>query len=540
MTPDERCKTASQIKGNRTNWDTYAQTVHDYYYIEAENINRTYSPGTELEFEYLYDSISLTTANILPAGLANYMTPFSGGWMGMSHRDKKINASKAVSTFYHDTEAELFYILSNSNFYEQIIPFYKSSSVYGTANILAEDDFEDIVRFINLPFKQCYIVEDAKGRVVEYYVFFDFTAQQAVLRFGEKNVSKQIRDQYNGNNYNDKKYPFLMYIGPRHDRDPSKEDAVNMPVQAVWYDYTEKMQVMESGYERMPCMSHRFYKRPNEPYGFSPAMMALMDVRYANTMAKTEIISAMKHSMPAWAVPDDTFLAPMNFNPDVINTYDSRELTKDRIFPLGVAGDINVNEMTLQKRYDSIREHMFYDVFVAFKNITKQMTVPEVMQRANEQMTFLGPAIGMLMSDVLTNVWDIVLNKAWKAGRLPEIPDELRKDPNYEVEFKGRLALAQRSNDLTALQNALALTDQIGQRLPEAYDNIDVDGAVQSIWEITGATPNAKRDPDKVREGRIAQMERQIAELQQQQTAVDSQIAKTDSETEKNLQQANA
>jgi len=34
-------KNKGHLKGQRSNFDTYYQTLHDYFYVEAENINRT-------------------------------------------------------------------------------------------------------------------------------------------------------------------------------------------------------------------------------------------------------------------------------------------------------------------------------------------------------------------------------------------------------------------------------------------------------------------------------------------------------------------
>ncbi|MCK5640164.1 MAG: hypothetical protein KAJ19_05185, partial [Gammaproteobacteria bacterium] len=381
----------------------------------------------------------------------------------------------------------------------------------------------------------CYISDDARGRVYEYYIEFEYTAEQAVDRFGLNKVSDEIAKAFNTANMNSKKYPFFLYIGPRHDRNDTKQDNQSMPIEASWFDCKAVKLMAESGYPRMPAFSHRFYKRPHEPYGYSPAMMALMDVRYANTMAATEIISAMKQASPAWAVPDEAFLQPLSFNPDDINVYDSRNLTKDQIFTLGNKGDLNINEMMLEKRYEAIKEHMFYDVFLAFQGITKQMTVPEVMQRAQERMTLLGPAIGMLMG-VLEDVVAVTLEKAFTAGRLPEMPDELKRNPNYEVEFTSTLALANKSANMQSLQTALAMVGEMAQFDPSALDKVDTDAAVDAVWEATGANPNVKRDQAEVVEIRQIRSQQQAEIDETTQLAANTQIAKTASEASKNLE----
>jgi len=532
---DKRCRAFDQLKGSRTNWDTHFQTIHDYFYLEAEDINRTYFPGTELDFDYLYDTTSLNVANVLPAGIANYMTPFSGDWAAMRHRDPRRNESKKVRMWMHDATAEIFYILSNSNFYDQALPFYKDTSLYGTANMLTEDDHDDVIRFYALPIKQCYIVDDSAQRVNEYYIEFEYTAEQAVDKFGINNVGRKVKESYEKGERTDTKHKFILYIGPRYDRNPMKIDNLSMPIQALWVDYESKKTVLESGYELLPAFTHRFHKRPGMAYGFSPAMLALADVRWINAMAKTELRSAMKIADPAMALPDNAFILPLDLNNRALNYYKDGSLDDKKIFPIGNGGNVQVNELMLEKKIQNLKEHMFYDVFLAFQGITKQMTVPEVMQRANERMTLLGPAVGRFQSDVLDNLFHITLNKAFKAGRLPELPDELIDDPTYEIEYTSVLALAQKSKDLTSLQTALAMTGEMAQFNPEVLDKIDFDRAMDSIWGNTGADPsvlNDAKEVDAVRQMR-AQMQEQQAQMEQ--LAQGAQTAKTVSEAERNL-----
>ena len=78
------------LKGQRSNFDTYYQTLHDYFYVEAENINRTYYPGTELDFLFLLDSTSLELADILAGGISNYLTPSASSWFNLEHPDKAV------------------------------------------------------------------------------------------------------------------------------------------------------------------------------------------------------------------------------------------------------------------------------------------------------------------------------------------------------------------------------------------------------------------------------------------------------------------
>jgi len=539
LTVEQLCFNFERYRGDRGAWDSYCQTIHDNFYIEADEINQYFDPQGELSFSSLYDSTPLLVANVLPAGISNYMTPMSGHWMGFRHKDNVLNTKRAVRKWYKEAEEEVFYALAKSNFYEQAMPFYKESSIFGTANFLCEEDSKDIVRFYTLPMKQVWIVEDSRRRVNQYYILFEFTAQQAVERFGYNKVSKPLQEAFDTKQVNpNKKYDFLLYIGPRYNRNPNKSDAQSMPISARWVEVAEKKEVLTSGYETLPCFTHRFYTRLGSPYGYSPAMCALMDARYLQVMGKTELLSAQQKSLPAIAFPSGSFLAPLNLNPLAPNAYDPTKLTgKDGVFPLGGWGDIKVNELMLEKRVENMREHLFYNSFRAFKNITKEMTRAEVIEKANEEMTILGPAVGRYMN-VLQGITRITLEKLYKAGRLPELPGELIQNPNYEIEFTSVLALAQKSTDMQALQVALAMSGQIAQFDPTVIHKIDTFKAIDAVWNITGADPTIRRDDDEAMESIKAAAQQQQAQEEMAAATGASQVAKNMSTAERNMAKA--
>jgi len=420
-----------------------------------------------------------------------------------------------------DVTDELLFVLNRSNFYQQTPIFYKSSGVYGTSVLMVEDDLDDDLRFYNIPIKQCFITEDARERVMELYLEFNFTAEQAITKFGDK-VDKQIRDAHVAGRNPDKVFPFTYYLGPREIREYGKSDNANMPYRGAWVEDKTKNILKEDGYLNLPAVAHRFYKRAQIPYGFSPAMKALPWVRMLNTMSDTILRAAMKQTDPPLALPDTGFIAPMNFNPRAQNYYKKGKLdpTKD-IAPIGNYGNLAIGFKELEYYSEKAGAMMFKNAFLNFTNVTKQMTIPEVMQRANEQMTLLGPAVGRYMSDVLQPLVERAVGILWRKGRLPDIPDEMRLRPEYDVKFTGRLALAQKQSEVNNMTNALAIAGQIAEFKPEALDKINADAALDELWGTTNAPAEMLYDSREVAEIRAAKAEQQqmINKIQMAQAA---------------------
>ena len=535
LSAEKISKNFGHLKNSRADFDSYYQILHNYFYVEGNSITSKKNKGAEINT--LLDATSLNSGDVLASGLANYLTPEASKWVFLQHSNPALRDNRAVKQWCQDTTDEVLLTLSRSNFYNQMPIFYKASGVYGTAGLFCEKDYDDGVRFYNIPINKLYLTEDAKERPSEFYLSFEYTAEQALSRFGD-NCSDEIKECYASGRNEDKKFKFICYFGKRLERDPRKIETANMPVRMVWVDAKTKKKMAESGFNSMPCVAHRFYKQPQIVYGYSPAMKALPYVRLVNTMTDTILRSSMKQADPAFALPDDAFLGTPNFNPRQINYYQRGKLNpKEDIFPIGNFGSLNVGLAELQYYQSQIEKLMFVDTFQAFSAITKQMTIPEVMERISEKMTLLGPAVGRYMNDVLQPLVEKVVLILYEDNRLPRLPDAMIADPNFEVKFVGRLVQTQRQSELNNITNAIAISGQIAQFKPEVLDKINADEAVNDIFDISGVSARILRsdaEVQQIRKARAEAMEQQqkLAALQQ-----GAEIYKSASEGDKNAKE---
>jgi hypothetical protein len=181
---------------------------------------------------------------------------------------------------------------------------------------------------------------------------------------------------------------------------------------------------------------------------------------------------------------------------------------------------------------------MYNDVFLAFDGITKQMNNPEVMERINEKMTMLGPAVGRYISEMINPTIIRTLGILSRKGKLPQPPEEIMVDPSFEIDCVSQLAQAQRRSELNALMTGLTLVGQLAPLNPNILDKISTDKVVDEAWNIIGATPRVLNDDDvidTIRTGRT-QLQQQAAVLQSAQASADA--IKTGSEIDVNLAKA--
>ena len=530
---DELIQQYEEQKSARRNFESYWQTLHDYFYIESADVNKTYSQGNELDPSFLWDSTTLEAADVFASGFMNYLTPPTSHWSRLRHRNSEMSANKAIGDFFEDVMSEVNYALNRSNFYDQMFPAYKSSGVYGTACLFEEEDIEDDIRFHNMPLKQVAIVEDARGRVCKFFIEFEYTAEQAAGRWGEEALSTALKEEIKEGKGHTKKHKFLLFIGERYAREIQKTDKKNLPIEAVWIDVEGRSIIEESGYNEFPAFCHRFDKRPNVAWGFSPAMKALPFARLLNAIAKTNLRAMMKHTDPPIAVPNNAFIAPFNMNPRAINVYKKDMMQDGRdIFAFGNFGDPQVGLAGIEYYSMKVKILMYHDVFLAFSNITKDMNNPEIMERINEKMTMLGPAVGRYLDEVISPIVHRTISILGRRGKLPPPPEELMMSPGYEIDFIGVLAQAQRRTELTTLTTGLTMIGQMAQFSPEVLDKIDPDKVTDEVWAITGAPIKVLRDDDEIKQIREGRAE---AAMKQQELATihaGSEIAKNAGDAE--------
>ncbi len=530
-----------QLKGNRQNWETYWQSLHDYFYIESFDINSWEHPGNEIRADYLFDSTSMEAADVLASGFMNYLTPPTSKWFALRAKDPALKTNKKVANYYEMVVDQVNYTLNKSNFYNQMITSYKGSGVYGTSVMLEEEDVEDDALFRSIPIKNVCLVEDGRGRVAEYYIEFEYTAQQAADRWGEDKLAPLMKEELKMENRQDTRHPFILYIARRNKRDITKNNKENLPIEATWIDKTNKKIMVEGGYNEFPAFAHRFDKRPYAPWGYSPAMKALPFTRILNAIAKTNLRAMMKQTDPPIAVPDNAFIMPLNGNPRAVNYYNKTKMDGNKdMFAFGNFGDPNTGLTAIEYYAAQVNALMYRDTFLAFEGVDKRMNNPEVAERINEKMTLLGPAVGRYIAEMLNPVVIRTIGILARRGKLPKPPDEVLQSPEYEIDVVSQLAQAQRRSELNSLMTGLQVVGQVAQLVPDVLDKINPDAVVDETWDIIGAPAKVLRDDadvQDIREAKAEMMQQQMAMAGAQQGA---EIVKSASEIDKNVADAEA
>ena len=532
---EKLCSREQDLRDSIGSWSSYHDELAKYCLPRKAYVTSTKSKGDRLKLQEIYDSTAVRALKIMGAGFSSNLTNPASKWFNLRTRDISIMENKDIQVWFKDVEDIIFGTLASSNFDTTMQEFYLNAGCFGTGTILTLEDNDEKVRFTEIPIEQVVFEEDAYGRVNRVYRSFPLTAQQAFDLWGDNAGEAVIETQKKKPNESMK---FLHYVGPRDERDPSKETSDNMPFKSLWIEKSKKHLIGEGGYKDNPYAVGRFYKDTADCFGYSPAMDVLSDIKLVQAQVKTMLRAAMKASDPALIAPRRGFIAPINANPGKINYRDDKT-PNDAITTMPGGGNIPITFEIIKETQLNIEKAFFVPLFQAISNITKQMTVPEVQRRISENMVLLGPVVGRFTQEVLDPIVLRVFNILWDKGELPLPPQDIQGQ-ELDIVYISPLARAQKESDIFSIQAFMQDVGLIAQAKPEVLDMIDGDKTIDIIAQVRGISPEiikSKGDVDLVRKQRAEQMAAQAQAMQMQQGA---ETIKTGSEAMSNMKEDKA
>ena len=204
------------------------------------------------------------------------------------------------------------------------------------------------------------------------------------------------------------------------------------------------------------------------------------------------------------------------FNSVLLNYY--RSGSRDRIEPLNIGQQTSVTLNQENQRRDAIAKSFHIDQLLVQANRT--MTATEVLQRNEEKMRILGPALSRLQSELLQPMILRVFNIMLRNKLFLQAP-EILANQEIDIEYVSPMALAQKGQELQSLMRGLELFGQIGQIAP-VQDYIDEEGLIKQIIRITGLPARmikSDKEVQMIREQRAAQQQQQMQMMQAMQEA---------------------
>lgn len=512
MKPAEIVQRFDELDARKGTLKAHLQEVADFMCPVKATVTTAGTLGAK-RGSRIFDGTALRAVRTFANGLYGHLTSPAAPWFELTVKDKALARRPDVKRWLRETSERMHDALNSSNFGLAIHEVYTDLGWAGTGPIYCGEGKRNILAFSTFSVGRVCVMENEDGLVDTVFRLERMTARKIVRRWPDT-ASEKIRKAAEKNP--GQIFDVIHAVFPREDIERffdrsagilrPKRGSRNLPFASFYVEREGKNVLSESGYHEMPYMVPRWTKDSEEEYGRSPGMDALADVKMLNEMSKTDIKAMQKIADPPLVAPHEMALTPMRLTPGGINYYKPGAEPK----PLYVPDKIRINLEYEEQRRRAIESNFFVDLFTMLAAAPRQMTATEVLERAEEKLTLLGPALGRLQSELYDPLLSRVFWIMYRAGYIDPVPRVL-VGAGLEVEYISKLAMAMRIFEVRAVEKGLAFAAQVAAAKPDVMDNFDLDKAAVGISRRHGVPEEfirPERERDDLRQQRAAAEEK--------------------------------
>ncbi len=475
-------KILSALKSERSNWEVLWQDIGDYIYTRKATVLTKRAQGEDRQF-FLFDNTGPQSLELLGGILHGILTNVDSQWCEYTSGDPEIDALEHVRTYLQARATELHHILNNSNFNMEVHEMYMDICGFGTAVLSIEEDEEDEVRFMTKFIGEVYIKENARGKVNEIYLEYEWNARQIVSEYGDKNLPEAVKKAFEKNE--EKKFIVVNAIYP-NDYKSGKPDAKGHSYASLHCLPELKHEIKKEGYRDFPMVVPRFSKASGETYGRSPAMVALPEVKVLNKMVEVTLIGAEKVVDPPLQAPDDGFISQLNTFPGGISYY--RAGGNDYIRPVFNDAKVDFGFQMITEKQNKIKDS-FYINQMTLQPGGANRTAYETAQIIEQAMRFMGPFLGRMQNEFLKPTIGRVTEILFRRGIFKEadIPAEL-KGKKINVKYSSFIAKSQRMGEAQNIMRFLQAIEPFVNADPATRHYLNGEGGIKTLAGIYGVS----------------------------------------------------
>lgn len=508
---------ANQLRGEMTVFQSLWQDCADHAF-PLRRLGFNMSGSTPKPDPRIQSDVAVDALGTLASGMTSWITPSQTNWFLWESSDG-IEGSEAVNTWLADCTQRAHKALANSNFYHAIHLGNLELGAFGTVGLYAERGRERPLNFKTWHCGSFSCAENDQGEVDRVFRFFTLTAQQAVERFGDGAPDICKKDVETNKRHTKHNFIHAIYPRDRKDRNPDG-GPMGMPIASCYLHEQSKKIVMEAGYDSLPVMVSRWLKWSEEsPYGLSPAMLSIADIRGSNYLET--LLAAM---------------ANLKVNPRVIT-----KTGAVGVVDLGPGGVTQVSDMgdrpevwadpsdyriglDLVNRVDErIRRAFHVPLFEMFSGMDDKTTATLTRARMGEQLSRISPAFTLLTTDLINPLLERVFMILFQGGHFAPPPREAFVQDaagQWKLLYPKTIQISRMSQAIEAQkEGAFVGTIEsfapLMQAMPELLDEWDMPVAMRDIARGKGVPGKYLRDPEVVAKIQQARAEAQAQQAQQ-------------------------
>lgn len=389
-------------------------------------------------------------------------------------------------------------------------------------------------RYMTRPARACWLDVDDDDIVNTLFYEFELTCEEVFRRWPDMakgcddlmKMWSEPDDKGKG-----KKVKILHCVYPRMGGERGSL-ATRKPFAEVFFAHEKKDGLLhEGGYDSFPYAVPRQRVNEGNPYGQGAAWTALPAAIALNRMQDlVEYAIGVKVAPPLFT-PSRLFKQPRR-DLGYFNYYDTKMLgfasLKDLVQPMPSGGDPAIGVEWMQQLQAWVEEP--FRLFISQLRDAGNVTAEEVRYRKRMNMVGQTGLLTSLGPDYIGILAERTMEIDLKEGVIPPPPESL-SGVGIEWEFSGPLHVAQKENQLDAIERLLALAQQALAVDPDAVAVLAVEEALRAAADGMSAPPTVTRSH--------AQYEAIIKErAQARQDAQDAQMAEMGARAARDASQA--
>ncbi len=315
----------------------------------------------------LYDSTAIIAADQLASCLWSFACDSATSWFRLSraHQGDKI---------LYELEQDIYSILDANRFYSASHEFFRDLVSFGTAFFVCDGNAQSgEFLFKAIHPLDCAFEEDATGEITT--IFRKILQDDPAHNCQKEQIHVVIK-----NHADLKEYTALPWV-------------------SIFMDAQKGMITHIAGYHENPYMVARFHTRSQQPWGESPAMQALADIKTLNLMVKNNLIAAQKQVDPPLLASDELFARGLRAEAGSIiyGGIDGNSGIK-RLEPLAGAGNVSLGLEMEEKKRNIIREAFYYQLIHHFN---LQKTATQAVLDQEDKLRLIYPLINRVFAEFL-------------------------------------------------------------------------------------------------------------------------------------------
>lgn len=478
-----------------------------YRWLITANESRA---GSQINGKIL-DATGTIAARRLASGMMSGITSPTRPWFKLRIPGVSDNESDPASLWLAEVERRMLQVFSESNFYTSMAVVYFDLVVFGTACNIIYEDFDDVIRCYNPALGEYYLANDAKGRVNKIAREFILTTEQVVNEFGEENVPETLLTRYNQATRTGLEQPEVIchLIRPKGKRWE----------ELFWIKGSPRDKFLRRKiFREWPACCPRWDISGNEPYGRSPGMDALGDIKQLQQETRRKAQALDKMVNPPMVADIQLKNQPASVLPGGV-TYVSGLQSGRQMFAPAYQVNAPIAELMqdIAQVQDRIGQIFFNDLFMMISNLETVRTATEIDARREEKLIQLGPVLERFENEALDPAINRVFNIMLRAGLLPEAPPEIQ-GVELQIQYVSMLAEAQKATQTAAIERLFQFTGNLAGIRPDVLDNLNFDEGVDQYADALNVSPRIIFSQEMVQ----AQRQQRAEQMQEAQMAQDA------------------